>query len=127
VTVTSAVQIADGLQVTFSPDDHQATFTRTWLAGQAAPVVDDRAEDAKELWCAAEFPAGPPAFDWRDYLSRDKTRLASLRQLLSAGIMLLRGVPAEPGAVLDVAATLGLTGQSKIILWITGDAGPGIS
>lgn len=113
VTVTTTVGAADGLHVTFGPDGHQAVFTRTWLAGQAAPAVDDRTEDAKELWCATEFPAGPPSAIWRDYRARDKVRLASLRQLLSAGFMLLRGVPAEPGAVLEVAATLGYVRETN--------------
>lgn len=107
MTVTRAVQEADGLHVTFGPDGHEATFTRTWLAGYATAEVDRRSEDAKRLWSARDFPAGPPVTSWQAYTSSDGIRLRCLRELLSTGFMLLRGVPAVPGAVADVVATFG--------------------
>jgi gamma-butyrobetaine hydroxylase len=107
VTVTSAVQEADGLHVIFGPDGHEAVFTRTWLAGYATAEVDRRSEDAKRLWSARDFPAGPPITHWQAYASSDGVRLRCLRDLLSTGFMLLRGVPAVPGAVADVIASFG--------------------
>jgi gamma-butyrobetaine dioxygenase len=107
VTVTRAVQEADGLHVTFGPDGHEAIFTRTWLAGYATAEVDQRSEDAKRLWSARAFPAGPPVTSWLAYASSDAVRLGCLRELLSTGFMLLRGVPAVPGAVADVVASFG--------------------
>src|SRR5262249_57208527 len=71
------------------------------------------AEDATRLWSAADFPGGPPAASWTDYLSSDATRLDCLRELLSVGFMLLRGVPAEPGVVLTVAATMGFVRETN--------------
>jgi gamma-butyrobetaine dioxygenase len=105
--VTSSAEMAGRVHVTLGPDGHEAVFTCSWLAPQALPDPDNRSEDAKRLWSAADFPAGPPAARWDDYLVSSTTRLASLRQLLSIGFMLLRGVPPRPRAVLDVAATLG--------------------
>jgi gamma-butyrobetaine dioxygenase len=107
VTVTRAMQEADGLHVTFGPDGHEAVFTRTWLAGYATAEVDRRSEDAKRLWSARDFPGGPPVTSWQSYAASDAVRIRCLRELLSTGFMLLRGVPAVAGAVADVAATFG--------------------
>ena len=105
VTMTRAVEVPDGLHVTFGPDGHEAVFTRTWLAGQVLAEPDARSEDAKRLWSARDFPAGPPRTDWQSYLASDAVRLGCLRGLLASGFMLLTGVPAEPAAVLEVAAS----------------------
>ena len=96
VTVTGAVQEPDGLHITFGPDGHEAVFTRTWLASYATAEVDLRSEDAKRLWSARDFPAGPPVHSWQAYASSDGVRLRCLRELLSTGFMLLRGVPPVP-------------------------------
>ena len=107
VTVARVSQEPDGLHVTFGPDGHQAVFTRTWLAAHATAEVDSRSEDAKQLWSARDFLAGPPVTPWQAYAGSDAVRLRCLRGLLSSGFMLLNGVPAEPGAVAEVAATFG--------------------
>jgi gamma-butyrobetaine dioxygenase len=113
VSLASVTETADGWDVRFAPDGHQAVVTRTWLDSQLTAAGDGRTEDAKQLWSAADFPAGPPAVSWTDYLTSDATRLGCLRQLLSVGFMLLRGVPAEPGAVLNVAATMGYVRETN--------------
>jgi gamma-butyrobetaine dioxygenase len=107
VTVAEAFQGPDGLHVTFGPDGHKAVFTRSWLAGHAAAEVDRRSEDAKRLWSARDFPGGPPMASWHAYASSDAVRLRCLQELLSAGFMVLTGVPAEPGALADVVASFG--------------------
>ncbi len=113
VRLAGVTATADGWVVRFEPDGHEAVVTGAWLYAQLTPAADDRTEDAKRLWTVADFPAGPPAVSWTDYVTSDATRLHSLRQLLSAGFMLLRGVPAEPGAVLTVAATLGYVRETN--------------
>jgi gamma-butyrobetaine dioxygenase len=113
VTITRAVQQSDGLHVTFGPDGHEAVFTRTWLAGYAMAEIDRRSEDAKRLWSARDFPAGPPVTSWQAYASSDGVRLRCLRELLSTGFMLLRGVPAAPGALADVVASFGYIRQTN--------------
>jgi gamma-butyrobetaine dioxygenase len=107
VSVVRAVEEADGLHVTFGPDGHEAVFTRNWLASYATAEVDRRCEDAKRLWSARDFPAGPPVTSWQSYASSDGVRLRCLRELLSTGFMLLRGLPAVPGAVASVVASFG--------------------
>ncbi len=113
VTVTGAVESHDGLHVTFGPDGHEAVFTRTWLAGHTMAEPDARSEDAKRHWSARDFPAGPPATPWQSYLASDAVRLRCLRELLATGFMLLTGVPATAGAVLDVAATFGYVRETN--------------
>jgi gamma-butyrobetaine dioxygenase len=113
VSVASVTETADGWRVRFEPDGHQAIVTRAWLESQLTPEPDRRTEDAKHMWSAADFPAGPPAVSWTGYLTSDASRLGCLRQLLSAGFMLLRGVPPEPGAVLKVAATMGYVRETN--------------
>ena len=113
MTVTRAVETADGLHVTFGPDGHQAVFTRSWLSGQTLAEPDSRSEDAKRLWSARDFPAGPPQTPWRSYIGSDAVRLRCLRDLLSSGFLLLTGVPEQPGAVLDVAASFGYVRETN--------------
>jgi gamma-butyrobetaine dioxygenase len=107
------VQEADGLHVTFGPDGHQAVFTRTWLAGYAMSEVYRRSEDAKRLWSARDFPGGPPVHSWQAYASSDGVRLRCLRELLSTGFMLLRGVPRVPGAITDVVSSFGYVRETN--------------
>lgn len=113
VSVASAFEAADGLHVTFAPDGHQVVFSSSWLASQAGSAVDDRTEDAKRLWVADDFPAGPPSVSWTAYTTSDEARLASLRQLLTTGFLLLRDVPAASGQVLEVARTLGYVRETN--------------
>jgi len=113
VTVTRAIESADGLHVTFGPDGHQAVFTRSWLSGQTLAEPDARSEDAKRLWSARDFPAGPPQTPWQSYITCDAVRLRCLRELLGTGFMLLTGVPQQPGAVLDVAASFGYVRETN--------------
>ena len=47
----------------------EAVFTRTWLAGHTIAEPDARSEDAKRLWSARDFPAGPPPTPWQSYLA----------------------------------------------------------
>ena len=113
VGLSSVTDTADGWNLRFEPDGHQAVVSRAWLEIQLTPAGDGRTEDAKRMWSAADFPAGPPTVSWTEYLSSDATRLRCLRQLLSAGFMLLREVPPEPGGVLTVAATLGYVRETN--------------
>jgi gamma-butyrobetaine dioxygenase len=113
VRVTAGPESGGDLPVTFWPDGHQAVFSRSWLTQQSGPPADDRTEAAKRLWTRADFPAGPPAWPWPEYLARAAVREQGLTALLEEGLMLLRGVPAEPGAVLTVAASLGFVRETN--------------
>ena len=113
VRITAVTEAGGDLHITFWPDGHQAVFSRSWLKPQAATATDERTEDAKRLWAAADFPAGPPSWPWRDYRGREAARADGLAALLRDGMMLLRGVPARPGAVLAVAQSLGYVRETN--------------
>ena len=113
LSVTATADKAGGVRITFGPDGHEAVFSREWLASLTAPPVPGRSEAARQLWCAADFPAGPPSVAWADYQATDAARLNCLRGLLATGFMLLRGVPPRPGAVLTVASSFGYVRETN--------------
>jgi gamma-butyrobetaine dioxygenase len=112
-TVTAVEPDGDGLRVTFGPDGHEAVFSRSWLACQAAPAADERTEDAKRLWTAADLGGIPPSWPWAGYLASAGTRAECLASVLRDGLAVLRGVPREPGAVLTVARAMGYVRETN--------------
>jgi gamma-butyrobetaine dioxygenase len=113
LSVTATAEEAGGLRITFGPDGHQAVFSGEWLASLTAPTVPGRSEGTRQLWRAADFPAGPPSVSWAGFEASGATRLTSLRQLLATGFMLLRGVPPRAGAVLTVAGSFGYVRETN--------------
>lgn len=111
------VAVIDGtVRVTFGPDGHRADFDPRWLAqygpfGTATP--DDRTEAAKRLWTAGDISADRPSGRWPRYLASRSHRRECLHALLSTGFVLLHDVPAEPGLVLDVAASMGFVRETN--------------
>ena len=111
LAVTHAQPAGASLTVTFAPDQHQATFSRSWLAAHAprdgryadnskkrGGDSDDRAEDAKDLWLAADLGQETgrfPVADWQRYLGEPAERVRALTAVRRLGFVLLRGVPAE--------------------------------
>jgi gamma-butyrobetaine dioxygenase len=114
LSVTAIPDKSGGLRITFGPDGHQAVFSPEWLARLTAPpAMPGRDEAARQLWRAADFPAGPHSATWADYDSSDATRLHCLSRLLATGFMLLRGVPPRAGAVLTVADSFGYVRETN--------------
>src|SRR5689334_10775952 len=123
VAITRTDHAGDSVTVTFAPDQHRATFTRSWLAanapghdGDERAVGDERTEDAKELWLAADLDPAAGRFPvalWPRYLERPAERIRALEAVLRLGFVLLRGVPAEPGLVLAVAASFGFVRETN--------------
>jgi gamma-butyrobetaine dioxygenase len=113
LSVSAIPDKAGGLRITFGPDGHEAVFSREWLASLTAPTTLGRSEATRQLWLAADFPAGPPSTTWAGYEASDATRLNSLRGLLATGFMLLRGVPQSDGAVLTVAGSFGYVRETN--------------
>jgi gamma-butyrobetaine dioxygenase len=114
LSVTAIPDKSGGLRITFGPDGHQAVFSPEWLARLTAPpAMPGRDEAARQLWRAADFPAGPHSATWADYDSSDATRLHCLSRLLATGFMLLRGVPPRAGAVLAVADSFGYVRETN--------------
>jgi gamma-butyrobetaine dioxygenase len=113
LSVTATADKAGGVRITFGPDGHQAVFSGEWLESLTAPTSSGRSEATRQLWCADDFPAGPPSVAWADYEASDAARLNSLRGLLDTGFMLLRGVPPRAGAVLTVAGSFGYVRETN--------------
>ena len=110
------IEDADSLVVTFEPDGHLAVIAKSWLAqalAAALQVPAGRNEDARRLWVAADFPAGPAAFSWDEYHTGAEHRVACLDSLLADGFALLTGVPTEPGMVLQVAGSMGFVRETN--------------
>jgi len=119
VAITHTVHADDSVTVTFAPDQHRSAFSRSWLAGNAPggdSDPDERTEDAKELWLAADLEPSTgrfPQASWPRYLGEPAERIRALEAVLRVGFVLLRGVPAEPGAVLEVAASFGFVRETN--------------
>ena len=117
---TVTAELADSLEVTFTPGGHRSVFSRAWLAANGDAVSphgareashsradgnsisrhdvhdaqDPRTEDGKVLWRAADL-AAVPAADWASYLGDDEVREYLLDAVARYGAGLLRGVRAE--------------------------------
>jgi gamma-butyrobetaine dioxygenase len=104
--------------VTYAPDGHRSVFFRSWLAAHALDDGDDghdgdgRTEDDKELWLPADLDRLPEA-SWPGYLSEPADRASALDAVLRRGFVLLHDVPAQPGMVLEVAASFGFVRETN--------------
>jgi gamma-butyrobetaine dioxygenase len=121
--------------VTFGPDGHRGEFPRDWLLARALDGYppDPREEDGKALWrtpadlcraagsvpVAARPGAGPgpgapvPAVAWAGYIADPAARAAALRDVVRYGCVLLTGVPAGHGMVLEVARSFGFVRETN--------------
>jgi gamma-butyrobetaine dioxygenase len=108
VAVSAAEETGDSITVTFAPDGHRSVFSRDWLAGHALDAGHDgdgRTEDDKELWQPADLDPLPEE-SW-------PCNLGALDAVLRWGFVLLHGVPAEPGMVLEVASSFGFVRETN--------------
>ena len=114
LAITLVQDAGESVLVTFGPDQHRSVFSRSWLDEHAlddgAGDGDGRTEDDKELWLPADL-ARVPAMSWSSYLAGGKAE--ALEAVLRLGFVLLRDVPAEPGRVLEVAASFGYVRETN--------------
>jgi gamma-butyrobetaine dioxygenase len=110
------------VEVVFGPDGHRAVFAVGWLArygdpageaGTAGGRDDDRTEDAKHLWAAADLGGELPQGWWPRYLADPEHRHSCLSAVLTQGVVVLHDVPCEPGAVLAAAKSLGYVRETN--------------
>ena len=117
VTVAAVRVSGTTVEVIFGPDGHRAVFAAGWLARYGGPGPDgqddDRTEDAKCLWAAADLGGGIPEGWWPRYLADPEHRGACLSAVLAHGVVVLHEVPREPGAVLAVARSLGYVRETN--------------
>ncbi|HEV2634075.1 MAG TPA: TauD/TfdA family dioxygenase [Actinocrinis sp.] len=110
VRIAESREHEDHVDVVFTPDGHRASFGRSWLGAHrldGAPAHDDRAEDAKHLWHAADLAQAPPTGSWDVFQHDPAHRAACLDALLRFGFVLLHDVPTRERAVLAVAEGFG--------------------
>jgi len=103
-------------EVEWLPDGHCSRYAQDWLDAVAEPdgAGDGRTEDAKQLWSAADFPAGQlPETTWELYQRDDGERLRVLDAVARLGFALLRGVPQRDGQVLAVAESFGFVRETN--------------
>ncbi len=116
VAVAAAQDAGDSVLVTFAPDQHRSVFSRDWLAEHALDGYRDgdrRTEDDKELWRPEDLAGRLPATTWPRYLAEPAERARALAAVLRLGFVLLHDVPAEPGMVLEVAASFGYVRETN--------------
>ena len=117
VTVAGVLASDTAVEVIFGPDGHRAVFAAGWLTRYGGPGPDgrddDRTEDAKCLWAAADLGGGIPQGWWPRYLADPEHRSACLSAVLTHGVVVLHEVPCEPGAVLAVARSLGYVRETN--------------
>src|SRR3984957_14050211 len=115
VAVSTAEDAGKSVVVTFAPDGHRSVFSRDWLAEHALDTdgdTDGRTEDDKELWRPADLDRLPEE-SWPCYLAEPADRARALDAVLRWGFVLLHGVPAEPGMVLEVAGSFGFVRETN--------------
>jgi gamma-butyrobetaine dioxygenase len=114
--IESADLETGSVRVVFAPDGHQSRYDLTGLAahrpGRARPH-DDRTEDAKRLWLAADLADGVPSADWEAFSAEPAERAGCLAALLAVGVFLLRGVPVRDRAVLAVVRSFGYVRETN--------------
>ena len=112
----ATVDGAPGWEVRWEPDGHRSHYAESWLARGADPAADQRTEDAKTLWRAADFAPGAralPSADWADYRDDPAVRLRILDAVGRLGFAVLRGVPVREDQVTEVAQTFGYVRETN--------------
>ena len=116
VAVETVREDGDAVLVMFAPDRHRSVFSRRWLATHALDDYGDgdgRTEDDKELWLPPDLAGRRPEVSWRQYLADPAERIRALDAVLRLGFVLLPDVPADPGMVLQVAASFGYVRETN--------------
>jgi gamma-butyrobetaine dioxygenase len=125
--ITAIEEAGESVVVRYAPDQHRSGFSRRWLAEHALDGYrddDGRTEDDKELWVPADLASGigggpgptrtqGPQASWPRYLAEPASRARALDAVLRWGFLSLHDVPAEPGMVLEVAASFGFVRETN--------------
>jgi gamma-butyrobetaine dioxygenase len=108
--ISAATLVGDGdVEVRFVAADgmHTSGFARGWLRSRCcSPEALAARVSAPLLWDAG-IRERLPVLDYADYMHTDAGLRAWLEAVQGHGIVLLRGVPQVPGALLEVARRVG--------------------
>ncbi len=92
------------ITVEFS-DGHLGTMKIEELVSMRNIPIDARASSSKILWNASDETVSP--FNWAEYLDDTEVRRRALTHIQTHGYCIIRGVPTESGAVLEVIKSFG--------------------
>ena len=99
---------ADGaLHITWAHDGHESVYTAEWLRANDYSNGARYASPCATLWDASALGEVPRA-SWPELLADELVRRDFLRGFCAYGLGLLREVPNQPGAVLEVASEFGI-------------------
>lgn len=104
IEVTGMSEMSGIITVEFS-DGHRGTMNLKELESMRNIPIDTRALSSKILWDASDGTF--PSFNWVDYLEDRQVMRRALTQIQTHGYCIIRGVPTESGAVLDVIKSFG--------------------
>lgn len=105
----ASMPAADCVEIRFAEPEgvHVARFAAGWLRHHCYSADARRERQPKaRLWDASAI-RNLPVVHFSDYMNTDSGLRAWLEALCSWGIVLLRGVPPEPGKLLDAAHRIG--------------------
>ena len=109
LAITAIKEIDAGLfEIRFN-DGPTACFTAAEICSEYCGGVDDTMP-AAVAWNATEAPPGP--IDWRG-CATEEMQYATLHDFLVHGYIILNHVPAQPGAVLEVARCFGFPRETN--------------
>jgi gamma-butyrobetaine dioxygenase len=103
IAASSAV-VTEGLDLTW-PDGHSTTYDAAWLRANSYEVDQRPAPHRPILW-RNELAANLPEISYEEVVSSDTGLLHWLHLLRDYGLCFVRGVPTDPGTVLDVAGRI---------------------
>jgi gamma-butyrobetaine dioxygenase len=107
--ISARVDSDQVLEIEFRSGDesHVTRYTKGWLRAHDYSESAVRArEHAPRLWDAG-IVQSLPCFDYEDYMATRTGLRAWIEAMKTHGIALLRGVPPEPGKLLEVAGRIG--------------------
>ncbi|MFC1411997.1 phosphonate degradation HD-domain oxygenase [Streptacidiphilus sp. N1-12] len=104
---------APGWEVVWSPDGHRSRYADTWLAPPGDAEREDRTEETKLLWRAADLNGALPEGSWADYRQGGAVKARLLDAVAQLGFCLLRDVPVRDGQVLAVAESFGFVRETN--------------
>ena len=108
-SIISASLDAEVLEVRFKASDkiHVSKYTKGWLRMHDVSETAESARQAAPLLWDGGMSGRLPCIDYAEYMATDAGLRAWIGALNAHGIVLLRGVPQEPGRLLEVARRIG--------------------
>ncbi|MFM7785317.1 MAG: TauD/TfdA family dioxygenase, partial [Gammaproteobacteria bacterium] len=87
-------------------EEHLSRFAGGWLRRHDPAAAGKRQQPEVHRWGAGVADA-LPVVEWTAYLQTDAGLRHWIEAICSTGIVLLRGIPPEPGRLLDIARRIG--------------------